>query len=43
MKIACPWHGVEFDLVTGICRADPRYRLRSFEVLLEGEDVFLLY
>src|SRR5579864_7563368 len=31
-NIACPWHGVEYDLVTGIGRADRRMRLRPFKV-----------
>jgi nitrite reductase (NADH) small subunit len=41
MNIVCPWHGVEFDLATGGCRADPRYRLRSFEVITHDDSVFL--
>jgi nitrite reductase (NADH) small subunit len=34
-NIACPWHGVEFDLFTGICKANRRDRLRSYEVVVE--------
>ena len=41
MNIACPWHAVEFDLVTGICRADPRYQLRSYETLVNDDEVFI--
>jgi nitrite reductase/ring-hydroxylating ferredoxin subunit len=40
-NIACPWHGMEFDLETGRCRADRRYRLQSYEVVVEGEDVLV--
>jgi nitrite reductase (NADH) small subunit len=30
--LACPWHGWEFDLVTGVALPDPRIRLRTFPV-----------
>ena len=39
MNIVCPWHGVEFDLENGVCRADPRYRLRTFQVIVEGDEI----
>jgi nitrite reductase/ring-hydroxylating ferredoxin subunit len=39
--ITCPWHGMEFDLETGRCLADPQYRLRSYEVLVKGDEVFV--
>jgi nitrite reductase (NADH) small subunit len=41
MNIVCPWHGVEYDLESGVCRADPRYQLRSFEVVVEGDEVLI--
>lgn len=38
MRIACPWHGWEYDLATGECTADRRFRLRRIEVReLDGE------
>ncbi|HKW04744.1 MAG TPA: Rieske 2Fe-2S domain-containing protein [Nitrososphaerales archaeon] len=40
-SIVCPWHGVEYDLQSGMCRTDRRMRLRSYEVLVEGKDVLL--
>lgn len=39
--VCCPWHGVEFDLKTGRCLADPRLRVRSYETLVEDGDVFV--
>jgi len=30
--LACPWHGWEFDLLTGRALADPSKRLRRFPV-----------
>ncbi|MFI5419750.1 MAG: Rieske (2Fe-2S) protein [Nitrososphaerales archaeon] len=38
-NIVCPWHGVEFDLESGVCRADPRYSLRSYIVVVEDGEV----
>ena len=38
VRIACPWHGWEYDLETGECTADRRFRLRRLEVRVrEGE------
>ena len=31
VRIACPWHGCEYDLATGDCTADRRFRLRRIE------------
>ena len=30
--IACPWHGWEYDLRTGECLWNPRYRVRVYAV-----------
>ena len=38
-NIVCPWHGVEFDLVSGVCKANPRDRLQSYEVVIEKDEV----
>src|SRR5678815_5269027 len=32
--LACPWHGWEFDLLSGACLTDRR-RLRLYEVIVE--------
>lgn len=37
--LACPWHGWEFDLLTGRALADPRRRLRRFPVTVVGDTV----
>lgn len=35
--LACPWHGWEFDLLTGKALADPHKRLRIYPVeVLDG-------
>ncbi|MFC6724589.1 Rieske (2Fe-2S) protein [Halobium palmae] len=33
--VACPWHGWEFDLVTGECHSRPGVKLISHEVRVE--------
>jgi nitrite reductase/ring-hydroxylating ferredoxin subunit len=38
----CPWHGYEYDLKTGECAADRRLRLRKFDVVTKGEDVYVV-
>ncbi len=30
--VACPWHAWEFDLKTGECLWNPRYRVRVYDV-----------
>jgi nitrite reductase/ring-hydroxylating ferredoxin subunit len=40
-QIVCPWHGFEFDLATGVCSSDPRFRLRSYRVTRREGDVFV--
>jgi nitrite reductase (NADH) small subunit len=39
--IACPWHGIEYSLDTGICNADKRFRLPSFDLVVQGEDILI--
>jgi nitrite reductase (NADH) small subunit len=33
LHLVCPWHGWEYDLATGECAANRRFRLRSFPVV----------
>jgi nitrite reductase/ring-hydroxylating ferredoxin subunit len=42
MHFVCPWHGYEYDLKTGECVADRRLRLRKYEVIERGEEVYVL-
>jgi nitrite reductase (NADH) small subunit len=37
--VACPWHGLEYHVPSGRCLADPRIRIRRYDVTVEGEDV----
>lgn len=38
--VACPWHGLEFDLETGDCPATS-YQVRPFDVVVDDGDVLL--
>src|SRR5438270_7086317 len=40
--LACPWHGWEFDLLTGKALADSRKSLRRYPVTVEEGTVFVL-
>lgn len=42
IHFVCPWHGYEYDLMTGECAADRRLKLKRFEVLRRGEDLYVI-
>jgi nitrite reductase (NADH) small subunit len=39
--LACPWHGWEFELLTGKALFGNRPRLRLFPVKIEGDQIFV--
>lgn len=40
--LACPWHGVPFNLESGVCSAFPEeVSVVTYEVVVEGDDVFV--
>ena len=41
IHIVCPWHGYEYDLLTGKCAPDPKLRLKSFPVSVDGDEVYV--
>jgi nitrite reductase/ring-hydroxylating ferredoxin subunit len=42
VHFVCPWHGYEYDLKTGTCVGDRRLRLKKYEVVQRGEDIFVV-
>ena len=41
-RLHCPWHGVVFDVATGICSAFPTEPSAArYEVKIEGDDILL--
>lgn len=41
-NFACPWHGVEYDIKTGTCRANKRLKLKSFKIVAKNGIVKIL-
>lgn len=39
--ITCPWHGLRFDLSTGLCTSNPELKLTSFSVVESESEVIL--
>ncbi|GFG51350.1 (2Fe-2S)-binding protein [Mycolicibacterium agri] len=39
--VRCPWHNWEFDITTGVNLADPRQRVRTYEVDVTDGQVYL--
>ena len=42
VHFVCPWHGYEYDLKTGECVGDRRLKLRKFDVVQRGDDIFVV-
>jgi nitrite reductase/ring-hydroxylating ferredoxin subunit len=42
VHLICPWHGYEYDLTTGECAVDRHLRLRRFEVIEKGDDIYVV-
>jgi len=40
--LACPWHGWEFNLLTGVSLHDPRCRLKSFSTEVHEGMVYVV-
>ena len=42
MNFVCPWHGMEYDMRTGECVADRRLKLKKYQVVQKGDEVYVL-
>jgi nitrite reductase/ring-hydroxylating ferredoxin subunit len=42
IHFVCPWHGVEYEIETGRCVAAPSKRLRKFDVVTKGDEVYVI-
>ena len=42
IHLVCPWHGWEYDIETGECAANRRLKLRRYEAVQRGEDVYVI-
>jgi len=41
LHVACPWHGFEFDIRTGVHPGNPRARLRKVDVAVSDGEVMI--
>ncbi len=42
MHFVCPWHGYEFDIETGICAGNSKLKIKKFETVVRGGDLYLV-
>ena len=42
MHFVCPWHGYEYDLKTGACMGDRKLKLKKFDVVRRGDDIYVV-
>ena len=40
-KVACPFHKKTYSLETGECMSGDDYKIKTYPVKVEGDDVFL--
>ena len=41
-NFVCPWHGYEYDLKTGECIANRKLKLRQYQVVQKGDEVYVV-
>lgn len=42
MHFVCPWHGYEYDIKTGECVANRQLKLKRYEVVQKGDEVYVV-
>jgi nitrite reductase/ring-hydroxylating ferredoxin subunit len=42
LNFVCPWHGYEYDIKTGECISDRKLKLRKYEVIERGDEVYVV-
>jgi nitrite reductase/ring-hydroxylating ferredoxin subunit len=42
MHFVCPWHGYEYELKTGVCAGDRNLRLKKYDVVRRGDDIYVI-
>jgi nitrite reductase/ring-hydroxylating ferredoxin subunit len=42
LHFVCPWHGWEYDIKTGEFVGDRKHKLRKFEVVKRGDEVYVV-
>lgn len=39
--IRCPWHAWQFDIATGQCLVDPNMRVKTYPVIVNGDELIV--
>ena len=39
--VTCPWHGWTYEVASGACGIDPSMKLSTYNVKVEGSDIFV--
>ena len=42
VHFVCPWHGYEYDIKTGECVGDRKMKLRKFEIVKRGDEIYVV-
>ena len=42
IHFVCPWHGWEYILKTGECAANKKVKLRKYDILRKGDDIYVV-
>jgi nitrite reductase/ring-hydroxylating ferredoxin subunit len=42
MNFVCPWHGMEYDMKTGECISNRKMKLKKYQVLEKGDEVYVV-
>lgn len=37
--VACPWHGLEYDIKSGECLAFPKMKIRTYKITVEDNQI----
>jgi nitrite reductase/ring-hydroxylating ferredoxin subunit len=40
--VTCPWHHWQYDLKTGQCLTVDKFKLKTYPVEVDGEDIYLI-
>lgn len=40
--VTCPWHGWLFDVTDGVNPHNPKYKVPTYDVEVDGEDIFVI-
>ncbi len=39
--LRCPWHAWQFDIATGQCLVDPDTRVKTYAIIVDGDDLIV--